>query len=76
MARILVRNLDDACVERLNNRAAQNGRSLQAEAKLVLEQSVRNEMKAAREMAARMRKKLGRRSNLDSVEILRGLRDA
>lgn len=76
MAQILVRNLDDDCVERLKKRATQNGRSLQAEAKLVLEQATRVDMTVAREMADRMRAKLGKRSDVDSVEILRELRDA
>jgi len=76
MAQILVRNLNEDCVERLKRRATQNGRSLQAEAKMVLEQATRIDVTSAREMANRMRTRLGKRSDLDSVEILRELRDA
>lgn len=76
MAQILVRNLDDACVERLKSRAVHNGRSLQAEVKLILEQATKVDMARAREMAARFRAKLGRRSDLDSTDIIREFRDA
>jgi hypothetical protein len=38
MAQILVRNLDAAVVEQLKKRARSKGRSLQAEAKAILEQ--------------------------------------
>ena len=75
MAQILVRNLDDASVERLKRRASKSGRSLQAEAKLILEQAAQLDMAAARQLADRLRAKVGRRSTSDSVEILRELRD-
>lgn len=76
MAQILVRDLDDDCVRRLKNLANQNGRSLETEAKLILERAMQVDMSVAREMADRMRAKLGERFDLDSVEILRELRDA
>lgn len=41
MAEVLVRNLDEAVVEQLKGRARGNGRSLQAELKLILEQAAR-----------------------------------
>lgn len=41
MAQVLVRNLDEKTVAQLKKRAAGNGRSLQAELKLLLEQAVR-----------------------------------
>ncbi|MCZ7626735.1 MAG: hypothetical protein M5R38_14005 [Candidatus Methylomirabilis sp.] len=40
MAQLLVRNLNDRVVERLKSRAAQHKRSLQAEAKTILEEAV------------------------------------
>ena len=76
MAQILIRNLDDASVEHLKRRAARNGRSLQAEAKLVLEQVTKVDMARAREMAERSRARLGRRSDLDSADLVRELRDS
>ena len=41
MAQIIVRNLDDAVVDRLKARARTNDRSLEAEVRLILEQSAR-----------------------------------
>ena len=42
MAAITIRNLDDASKERLRVRAAQNGRSMEAEARAILEAAVAN----------------------------------
>ena len=39
MAQIIVRNLDDAVVNRLKERADQNNRSLEAEVRQILEQA-------------------------------------
>lgn len=39
MAQIIVRNLDDAVVNRLKERAEQNNRSLEAEVRHILEQA-------------------------------------
>ena len=44
MAQIIVRNLDDSIVERLKARARTNERSLEAEVRLILEQSARVDM--------------------------------
>jgi plasmid stability protein len=41
MPSVLIRNLDDDTVERLKERARQNRRSLQGEAKSILESAVR-----------------------------------
>ncbi len=75
MAQILVRNLDEDCVERLKKRAMENGRSLQAEAKLILEQTARVDVTTARALADRLRAAAGPQQS-DSAEILRDLRDA
>lgn len=40
MAQLLVRDLDERVAQRLKNRAAQHKRSLQAEAKKILEEAV------------------------------------
>lgn len=42
MAAITIRNLDDGAKERLRIRAAQNGRSMEAEARELLENAVAN----------------------------------
>jgi antitoxin FitA len=71
MAQILMRNVDDKVVERLKKQASVNGRSLQAELRIVLEQAARMDMADAREMAARIREKLKGRQLSDSAELLR-----
>ena len=43
MADLLIRGIDDQVVARLKARAKRNGRSLQAEVRLILEQAARSE---------------------------------
>ncbi len=71
MAQILIRNLDEATIERLKLRAAQNGRSLQAEVKMILDQAAHVDLRTARLAAARIRDKLKGRPASDSVDLLR-----
>ncbi len=71
MAQILIRNIDEATVKRLKVRAAQNGRSLQAEVKIILDQAALVDLEAARLEAARIREKLRGRPGTDSVDLLR-----
>jgi antitoxin FitA len=75
MSEVLVRNLDEAVVEQLKTRARGNGRSLQAELKLVLEQAARPETPRPsraeyRELAERVRAILGDRPQADSATLL------
>ncbi len=71
MAQIIVRNLDDAVVERLKARAKANGRSLEAEVRQILEQSAKVDMATARQMALEMRMKLKGRKFPEVVELIR-----
>ncbi len=71
MAQIIVRNLDDSVVERLKSRARNEGRSLEAEVRQILEQSARVDMAMARIMAADMRKRLKGRKFPDVAELIR-----
>lgn len=71
MAQILIRNVDESTLERLKLRAAQNGRSLQAEVKMILDQAAYVDLQTARLSAARIREKLKGRSESDSVDLLR-----
>ena len=71
MAQILIRNLDEATVERLKQRAAQNGRSLQAEVKMILDQAIQVDPQIARQIAARIREKLKNRQTSNSTDLLR-----
>ena len=75
MAQIIVRNLDDAVVERLKARARSNGRSLEAEVRQILEQSAKVDMATARQRVMEIRKKLAGRKFTDSVELIREDRD-
>lgn len=81
MAQIIIRNLDDAAVERLKARARGNGRSLEAEVRHILEQSAKVnmagkiDMAAARQHIMEIRRKLAGRKFPDSVELIREDRD-
>ncbi len=78
MAQILVRNMDERVVERLKERARKDGRSLQTEVKLILEQAASEpkvDMEAARALVEDIRKKFKGRKFPDSVELIREDRD-
>lgn len=79
MAQILVRNLDDALVARLKERAKQNHRSLQGEVKAILETQAHFATKAE---AAAISDKWHRywteqgKTFSDSAELIRKMRDS
>lgn len=75
MAQIIVRNLDDAVVERLKAQAKDNNRSLEAEVRNILEQSAKIDMAQARQIVMERRKKLQGREFVDSVALIREDRD-
>lgn len=75
MAQIIVRNLDDAVVERLKARARENDRSLEAEVRRILEQSAKMDMAQARQIVMEWRKKLQGREFVDSLALIREDRD-
>jgi plasmid stability protein len=70
MAQVLVRDLDDRVVEKLKARAKRNGRSLEAELRLILEQSVRADLAEARRLAERIRRQLSGRDHSDSGDLV------
>jgi antitoxin FitA len=78
MAQILVRNLDEALVARLKERARQNHRSLQGEVKAILEReaprATREEALAIVDRWHNYWKKKGRTFS-DSAELIREDRD-
>ena len=74
MARILVRNLPDAVVERLKLQAARNGRSLEAEVRQILEGAVRVDREGFARRAAAMRERLAGRHHTPAVDLLREIR--
>ena len=71
MAQILIRNLDEATLERLKQRASRNRRSLQSEVRVILDQAARMDLQIARLTAAGIREKLKGRRTSDSVDLLR-----
>ncbi|MGD8238181.1 MAG: hypothetical protein PVH68_06505 [Armatimonadota bacterium] len=78
MAQILVRHLDDAVVAKLKERAKQNGRSLQAEAKMILEEAAAGpkvDAETARKMIEEIRARFKGREFPDPVELIREDRD-
>ncbi len=78
MAEILVTDLDDAVVERLRARAERAGRSLEAEAKVILAREANSgkvDMETARRLADEFRARFKGRKLPDSAELIREDRD-
>jgi plasmid stability protein len=71
MAQILVRDLDPVVVERLKQRALRHGRSLQREAKAILEAASTLSMAEAQQLAASWRRRLAGAMATDSADLLR-----
>ena len=70
MSDILIRGLDTKTVKRLKDRARRHGRSLQSEAKLLLESAADVTIAEILASAQTMRQKLGRRFS-DSAAMIR-----
>ncbi len=76
MPDLLVRDVDEATVARLKERAHLNGRSLGAELRMILEQAATQvAMTTARALAEQMARRLAGRTHTDSAELLREDRD-
>jgi plasmid stability protein len=76
MAQILVRDLTPDIVERLKSHAEQNGRSLQGEAKVILESAAAiPTMSEARKIAEEWHRRLAGRMTSDSADLIREDRD-
>ena len=77
MANLTIRNVEDSVVERLEEKAAQSGRSLEAELRDVLKQAAkrrtREELLAAADRIAAMTPKGVKQT--DSAELIREDRD-
>ncbi len=74
MARILVRNLDESVVRKLEDRGKRAGRSLQAEVKMILGEASdepRLDLGAMRKVADEIRSRFNGREFTDSVQLLR-----
>ncbi len=81
MSQVIIRNLDPAIISAVKARAALNGRSMEAELRMILE-GVFNEKQVRRDrqaVIARLRKhrtKLGKLGGESTTKILRKLRDS
>jgi plasmid stability protein len=71
MARVLVRDLDAAVIERLKNRARRHGRSFQSEIKAILEAAAPLSMSEARSLAEGWQQRLAGRIKGESSELIR-----
>ena len=79
MATVNIRRLDDEVVRQLKVRAAENNRSLESEARHILEQSVENDltkkMRAFRVRAQQFREETGGQAQTPSHVLIREDRD-
>lgn len=75
MPQLLIRNLEPETVERLKARAKRHNRSLQGEAKSILEESAKVSMAEARTLSDKWHKKLAGRKFSDSADLIREDRD-
>jgi len=71
MSQLLVRDLDPAVVEGLKKRAKQHGRSLQGEAKAILEAAAPLSPDGARKIAEEWRQRLAGTIAGDSADLIR-----
>jgi hypothetical protein len=71
MAQLLIRNLDPEIIEYLKERARQNNRSLQGEAKALLEESFPISTRDALEISKQWHSRLAGKIRGDSARIIR-----
>jgi plasmid stability protein len=71
MAQLLIRGLDEKAVECLKQRARQSGRSLESEARVILEQVSKVDMATARMLAEKIAQKHKGRKSTDSAILIR-----
>ena len=71
MTDMLIRGLDERTLERLKARAQRHGRSLQAEAKLVLEQAAGADRQQVADMLDRWKQRFAGRQFGDSADLIR-----
>lgn len=76
MAQLLVRDIPEALVLALEERAAAHGRSAEAEHRLILEEALRSGRNEFREQAGRLRARTASRIKGESADLIREDRDA
>lgn len=75
MAQVLVRDLDPNVVETIRESATRNGRSLEAELRLILEAAARRRSTDFWRTAERLRRRTANRQRTDSADLIRADRD-
>jgi len=75
MAQVVIRNLDDAVVQRLKERACRHQRSLEGELRLILTEASHPTRPALAAVADTLRQELAGRWTGDSTELIREDRD-
>jgi plasmid stability protein len=75
MAQLLVRDVPPVVVEALKRRAAEHGRSAEAEHRLILEEALRVGRSEFRKQAAKLREETRGRVTVNSTELIREDRD-
>ena len=71
MPNVLVRDVDEKVLEKLKNKAARNGRSLQREVQIILSEAINFEPLSDAEVARKIKNSLRGRQHSDSAELLR-----
>ncbi len=71
MPNVLVRDVDEKVLEKLKTKAAQNGRSLQREVQIILNEAINFEPLSDSEVAKKIKDSLRGRQHSDSAELLR-----
>jgi plasmid stability protein len=75
LSQLLVRDVPQDVVEALKRRAAENGRSAEAEHRIILEEALRAGRAGFRERAAALREETWGRISVPSEELIRQDRD-
>ncbi len=71
MPNVLVRDVDEKVLEKLKTKAARNGRSLQREVQIILNEAINFEPLSDSEVAKKIKDSLRGRQHSDSAELLR-----
>jgi antitoxin FitA len=71
MAQILVRGIKPEIVKRLKAQAKRHGRSLESEARTILESGAKYSMREARDVVEKWQKHWGNQTFSDSAELIR-----
>lgn len=76
MAQLLVRNVPEDVIAALKRRAKANGRSVEAEHRVVLESALKPSLERFIERAAKLREETRGKIKTDSADLIRADRDS